>query len=136
MARSIDHAGRRRFAQAIHLVRTEAETLDEALEIVKGRQYRAKLSASATKARKQRPQSLHEQLVRHNNGMAFAERRKKQAAQIRSAKPPHPFADLPDAEKRGKMREMYESGLWGTGPTASSAGASIQSHNWSGNCLA
>jgi hypothetical protein len=116
MAHSIDHAGRRRFAQAIHLERTEAETLDEALEIIKGQRRRAKMVASAIKAHRRRPQSLHEQVVRYNNSVAFATCRKKQATQ--GARRPHPFADLADAEKRGKMREMYESGLWGTGLTA------------------
>jgi hypothetical protein len=113
----------------IHVITTEAQTLDQAIAIIKNRKRVEKQKASSN----DKPPTLEQELARakfvsanksislsggvtiKGKGTIHLEKRHAESAKH---KRPHPFKDLPDDEKRLKAREMFSSGHWGRGAPA------------------
>jgi hypothetical protein len=96
-----------------HIIHTEAQTLEEACDLLAKEQHHKKRVAS----RKKRKLTLREVFgtVKGYNAMKVA---KAKLAKSRPKPTPHPFHDLTDEQKRVKATEMYMSGLWGIGTPA------------------
>jgi len=112
--------------QGPHVIVTEVQTLDQALQILEQRRQRKKANESLKVCERKR--SLAQDLglakaqallkdVHLANGDAAkgatSRYRDKLAAERKAKHVPHPFRDLPEAVKPGKAREMFASGNWG-----------------------
>jgi hypothetical protein len=102
---------RGRHVLGIHVVDTEARTLDEALEILEHRRQQAK--SLATRRANAKPRTIKQELAT----ALLVTRHKLGQIPYRTAETlPHPFKDLPPREQAAKVREMYDDGhgYWGT----------------------
>lgn len=115
---------RRKRVTGIHVCDTEARTLEEACDIIAGRQLAAKRSANYDR---QKPRTLRQQFsdaagrsrllkyrgeislapvggISHNTPISFLPK---------DVRREHPLRGLSRAQKRDRARVLYASGLWG-----------------------
>ena len=84
---------------------TEAQTLEDAVDIL--------LDRKKTKRRSEKQTKKHHDVSIRFRQAASARMRTYQLERRNKPKTPHPFRDLMDEEKRLKMRAMFETGMWG-----------------------
>jgi hypothetical protein len=109
------------------MVRTEAETLDDALKLIRDRNRNQKIAAS----KQGKPLTLAQVFgLAKGSGKAAKARGqvtmpagfkpKRHPKYIARPKLPHPFRSLSEADKRSKSIEMYADGhgAWGFRPVA------------------
>ncbi len=117
-----------------HVITTEAQTLDQALDIIAARQRKKKRAdgAQATSRENNTKPTLRQELARarfvsRSKDVSLAggdvakgarSRRWEKYHANQSPKPPRPFKDLPEDEKQKRAVEMFRSGAWGIGARA------------------
>jgi hypothetical protein len=108
----------------IHVVDTEAQTLDDALELIRLAQAR-RHRREAHLGKKSRAQEMawargraHFQKYRGQISLGGSAGHNTSGRPPAREKKPDPFKSLPDHEKRDRARKMYQSKDWGGGVTA------------------
>jgi len=92
-------------SSGMKMLYTEAQTLEDAVDIL--------LDRKKTKRRSEKQTKKHHDVSIRFRQAASARMRTYQLERRNKPKTPHPFHDLTDEEKRLKMRAMFETGLWG-----------------------
>jgi len=106
MKHSVTRSGR--IKRGIHLIETEASTLEHALEIIELAQANARRVQSIRKNYVYKPTLT--QIFGQAKGLATSLESRKRKHRVVL---PHPYRDLPESEKPIKAKEMYQSGMWG-----------------------
>ena len=107
----------------IHVITTEAQTFDQALDIIKRKEERNKRAetfkknepsfrlqiAVAKMVAANKPVTLSTGVIKSKNTKMLESRRTRRS---------HPFRDLPEEQKPVRARQMYESKSFGIGARA------------------
>lgn len=116
----------------IHIIDTEARTIEEAVDIIwKKRINRLRSSRARKSGSSKKPLTLAQefggakgrsrfQKMRGEISLALGETSKVDSRMVSKPKTPHPYKDLSLEQQRNKCREMYDSGngFWGWGSVA------------------
>ncbi len=105
-----------------HVVYTEAQSLEEACEVISGQRYQAKRVATAQQSSPSLKQELARViglsfLLKKTGKISLANGTTSANVVSRKRRLPHPLRDLSTEQKCAKAREMFGSGTWGTGIT-------------------
>jgi hypothetical protein len=102
----------------IHIIENEAQTVEEACDIIAARQRAARLSRAYKPSLKRQSAGAK---LRANNLKRLGKislaggQTSVRTVPIKKSPPPHPLKGLPMDQKRTKAMEMFAGGCWGIG---------------------